>query len=105
MAILTVTDRDGVVHEVEAQTGDTIMEIVRDEGLGIEAICGGQCACATCHCFIDEAWIGKLNPPDEDETDLVGSTEHYDSSTSRLTCQIPFTEDLDGITLTIAPEE
>ena len=105
MSMLIVTDRDGQTSEVTADAGLTVMEIVRDAGFPIEAICGGQCACATCHCLIDTQWADQLPAADEDEQELAQTSEHYDPSRSRLTCQIPFTEALDGLRLTIAPEE
>ena len=66
-------------HTLEAYKGSSVMESLRDEDMGIEAICGGQCACATCHCLLDEAWFEKLTPPGEDESELLESLDHYDS--------------------------
>ncbi len=105
MSTLFVTDRSGDTHEIEASAGTSIMEIVRDAGFDIEAICGGQCACATCHCFIDEEWANKLPPADEDEVELAETSDHYQADRSRLTCQIPFDDAWDGLRLTIAPED
>ena len=62
---IKVIDHDGKVHQLEATVGFSIMEIIRDAGLDIEAICGGCCACATCHCYIDEEWINKISTPDD----------------------------------------
>ena len=81
------------------------MEALRDADLGIAAICGGQCACATCHCFIAADWAARLPPADEDEVALVSCLDHYDPMRSRLTCQIEVTDGLDGLALTVAPEE
>ena len=105
MSSITVIDRDGQNHEVEASSGVSLMEIVRDAGFPIEAICGGQCACATCHCLIDAEWASKLPAADEDEQELVETSEHFDAARSRLTCQIPYSDNLSGLVLTIAPEE
>jgi 2Fe-2S ferredoxin len=106
MAKLFVTRRDGSKVELdEKPDGRPIMEILRDHDLDVEAICGGCCSCATCHVFIDEPWLAKIKPRAEDESELVQSTEHYDERKSRLSCQVPFTPDLDGISLTVAPEE
>lgn len=81
------------------------MEALRDADLGIAAICGGQCACATCHCHIEPGWMPQLPPADEDEVALVSCLDHYDLERSRLTCQIKVTDALDGLPLTVAPEE
>ena len=105
MASIHVTDREGNFHRLDAPEGSILMELLRDEGMGVEAICGGQCACATCHCFIDPAWFEKVGGPGEDELDLVSCLDSFDASSSRLTCQIEVSEALDGISLTVAPEE
>ena len=105
MATITATDRYGKTRVLEAYDGTSLMEVLRDEGMGIEAICGGQCACATCHCFIDIRWVGDLEPAEDDEVDLLSSSDYYDKATSRLTCQIPVSEALTGIKVTVAPTE
>lgn len=103
MSFIIATDRNGNRHEVEALIGRSVMELLRADGLPIEALCGGQGACATCHCYIDPAWQSKLAPATQDELDLLGILDTIRAS-SRLTCQIPFSDSLDGLTLTIAPE-
>ena len=105
MTALIVTDRDGRSHTLEAYKGSSVMESLRDEDMGIEAICGGQCACATCHCLLDEAWFEKLTPPGEDETELLESLDHYEAGRSRLTCQIIVSSQHEALELTIGPEE
>lgn len=105
MTTLKVTDRDGRSHTLEAHKGSSVMESLRDEDMGIEAICGGQCACATCHCLLDEAWFEKLTPPGEDETELLESLDHYEAGRSRLTCQIIVSSQHEALELTIGPEE
>jgi len=105
MTTLKVTDRDGGSHTLEANKGSSVMESLRDEDMGIEAICGGQCACATCHCLLDEAWFDKLTPPGEDETELLESLDHYEAGRSRLTCQIIVSSQHEALELTIGPEE
>ena len=104
MARILVTDRDGGRHKVTAAEG-VLMEALRDADLGVAAICGGQCACATCHCFIEPDWAPRLPPADEDEVALISCLDHYDPERSRLTCQIRVTDALDGLPLTVAPEE
>lgn len=105
MAIIHITDRDGRQHSLEATPGSILMEVLRDAGMGIEAICGGQCACATCHCLIEPAWFETAGAPGEDELDLVSSLDCFDPGRSRLTCQLDVSDTLDGLTLTVAPEE
>lgn len=105
MAVIHVTDRDGNQHRLEATKGGLLMEVLRDEGMGIEAICGGQCACATCHCYIDTDWFSKLEEGDEYEQELLAYLDAHDAERSRLTCQIKVSEALDGLVLTVAPEE
>ena len=63
---INVTDHDGKIHQLEATVGFSLMEIIRDAGLDVEAICGGCCACATCHCYIQEDWISKIQSADDD---------------------------------------
>ena len=103
MGIIKVKDRDGKVHDLEAQTGSTIMEIIRDAGLDIEAACGGCCACATCHVYVDNNWIEKLNPKGDEEDSMLDQAFNV-TNVSRLSCQLEFEEKLDGIKLTLAPE-
>ena len=105
MTTIHITDRNGQTHTMQAYDESSLMEPLRDEGMGIEAICGGQCACATCHCHIDNAWFDKLPEPGEDEHELLESLEHYDAGRSRLTCQVNMTPELDGLQATVAPEE
>ena len=105
MAVINVTDRSGRKHVVQGKPGATVMEILRDANLDVEAICGGCCSCATCHVLIDDVWAQKLAPRSEDEQELVEYTKAYKAANSRLSCQIKFTEALDGISLTVAAEE
>lgn len=106
MAKLYVTRRDGTQVELDDATGDrSVMEVMRDLDIDVEAICGGCCSCATCHVFVDDAWLAQLPERGDDETELVESTEHFHGNNSRLSCQIPFSDHLDGLKLTVAPEE
>ena len=103
MGIIKVKDRDGGVHDLKANEGSTIMEIIRDAGLDIEAACGGCCACATCHVYINEEWLEKLSPIDDDEESMLDQAFDV-KNTSRLSCQINLNDDLDGLKLKLAPE-
>ena len=106
MAKLKVTRRDGSHVELdERPDGRNVMEVLRDHDLDVEAICGGCCSCATCHVIISDGWLEKLPERGGDEAELVQSTEHYAGKASRLSCQIPFTDQLDGLELTVSPEE
>ena len=105
MPKLIVVNREGEEQAVEAASGVSVMEAIRDNGFDeVLALCGGCCSCATCHVFIDPAFAGKLPEMSEDENDLLDSSDHR-NETSRLSCQVPFTDDLDGLRVTIAPED
>lgn len=104
MPVLKVVDRDGVEHDVEIKPGLKVMEVLRELDYGIAAICGGMCSCATCHIYVDGAWVDKLSPPMSDERELLSELTHL-KDTSRLSCQIDFTPALDGLKVIIAPDE
>lgn len=97
-----VTDQEGTEHELEGLDGWRVMEVIRDWGLNIKAECGGAASCATCHVYVDESWIDKLAPMSEDEEDLIYSTMDK-KPTSRLSCQILLSDELDGLKVTLAP--
>jgi len=98
-------NRAGEETAVDVASGLTVMEAIRDNGFDeLLALCGGCCSCATCHVHVDPAFADKLPAMSEDEDDLLESSDHRDG-TSRLSCQIPFTDDLDGLKVTIAAED
>jgi len=105
MALIKVTDRDGIQHDVDGNTKFTLMENLRDLEYGVAAVCGGMCACATCHVWIEPEWQGRLTPMHSDEKDLLGDLSTYRPGVSRLSCQIKFTEELAGLSLRIADDE
>jgi 2Fe-2S ferredoxin len=106
MARVTVIDRDGGEHQVDAKTGVSVMEVLRDSGdFGVAAICGGLCSCATCHVYVDDSWFGKLKSRHNDEQEILTALSSFKPNNSRLSCQIPFTNELDGIKVTVAPED
>ena len=83
---------------VEVANGLTVMEGARDNNIpGIEADCGGACACSTCHVYVDPAWTEKLTPMDDMEEDMLDFAFEPDPARSRLTCQIKVTDSLDGL--------
>jgi ferredoxin, 2Fe-2S len=105
MPKLTVVNRAGEESTIEVADGLTVMEAIRDNGFDeLLALCGGCCSCATCHIHVDPAFTDKLPTMSDDENDLLDSSDHRDA-TSRLSCQIAFTSDLDGLKVTIAPED
>ena len=103
MTKIFVTDRAGIEHEIAAEEGSTLMEIIRDEGLDIEASCGGCCACATCHVYVNSDWENKLKQKDDDEESMLDQAFEIKENT-RLGCQIEFDEDLNGIIVELAPD-
>ncbi len=105
MPSLIVVDRKGNEKTVTGEAGLSVMEVIRDNGFDeLLALCGGSCSCATCHVHVDAAWFGKVGGPHEDEADLLDSSDHR-RGTSRLACQIQFSDELDGLKVTIAPED
>ena len=103
MAELHVIDREGGEHTLEATAGWSVMEIIRENDLPIEAACGGCCACATCHVYVDEAWLQKLEPATDEEDRMLDEAYEVQEN-SRLSCQIPFRAELDGLKVTLGPE-
>jgi 2Fe-2S ferredoxin len=97
MAKITYIDAAGVTRTVDGEVGSTVMETAIKNGVpGIEAECGGACACSTCHVYVDEAWhekTGEAAPMEEDMLDFAFEVK----PNSRLSCQIKVTEELDGL--------
>lgn len=105
MPIISVTTRDGRTREIGGETGRSLMLNLREGGIEeILALCGGCCSCATCHVYVDEEWLDALPPMGADEDDLLDSSDARQAN-SRLSCQIPFTQALAGIAVTVAPED
>ncbi|MDO5530238.1 MAG: 2Fe-2S iron-sulfur cluster-binding protein [Paracoccus sp. (in: a-proteobacteria)] len=98
MAKITYIEHNGTRHEVDVAPGMTVMEGARDNGIaGIDADCGGACACSTCHVYVAPEWVDRLEPKDPMEEDMLDFAYEPDPERSRLTCQIRVTEDLDGL--------
>lgn len=105
MPKLIVVTREGEERELDGEAGLSVMEVIRDGGIDeILALCGGCCSCATCHIHVDPEFAAKLPAMSEDENDLLDSSSDRDE-TSRLSCQIPFTDALDGLKVRIAEED
>ncbi|WP_095590541.1 2Fe-2S iron-sulfur cluster-binding protein [Actibacterium ureilyticum] len=98
MAKITYIEHNGTKHEIEVANGLTVMEGARDNNIpGIEADCGGACACSTCHAYIAPEWVDKLPAIESMEEDMLDFAYEPDPARSRLTCQIKVTDDLDGL--------
>ncbi|WP_136683778.1 2Fe-2S iron-sulfur cluster-binding protein [Falsirhodobacter xinxiangensis] len=98
MAKITYIEHNGTEHVIDVKPGLTVMEGARDNGVpGIEADCGGACACSTCHVYIAPEWVEKLPAKDAMEEDMLDFAYQPDPATSRLTCQIKVTDALDGL--------
>jgi len=104
MARMIVVDRDGKEHDIEAKPGLKVMEILRELDYGVAAICGGLCSCATCHVYVDDSWAARLPKPQGDELELLRELPDFKEATSRLSCQLDFTEALSGLKVAIAPD-
>ena len=105
MTRLLVTRRDGGQIEIDAANDQSLMQALRTGGIyEIMALCGGCCSCATCHVYIDATSVADLAPRSEDETDLLESSDAF-TDASRLSCQIRVSDALDGLRLTVAPED
>jgi len=105
MPSLIIVTRDGSERTVEGRAGWSVMENIRDNGFDeLLALCGGCCSCATCHVHVDPDWIDRVGARGADEDDLLDTSDHK-IETSRLSCQIEFSEALDGLRVTIAPED
>jgi 2Fe-2S ferredoxin len=105
MPQITVIDQSGQSKALEAPEGRTLMEVIRDNGFDeLLALCGGCCSCATCHVHLDPAYMDKVPAISDDESDLLDSSDHRNEY-SRLSCQVPVTAALEGLTVTIAQED
>ncbi|HLY55242.1 MAG TPA: 2Fe-2S iron-sulfur cluster-binding protein [Stellaceae bacterium] len=102
---LTVVLRSGEAKAITGTQGDSLMQTIRGAGIDeVMALCGGCCSCATCHVYVDPEFADRLPPMSPDENDLLDTSSHREAS-SRLSCQIPVSEALEGIRVTVAPED
>jgi len=103
MPTVTFIQPDGSRRDVDAQTGYSVMEVAIENGIpGIEAECGGACSCATCHVHVDAEWLDRL-PPMEPMEDAMLEAANDRQASSRLSCQIQVSDDLDGLVVTVVP--
>lgn len=96
-----VTDQQGNEHTLDAIEGWRVMEIIRDHGLPIKAECGGACACATCHVYVDEDWEDKLIEMNDEEEEMLDEAFEVEDN-SRLSCQLIMSEELNGLKVKLA---
>ena len=105
MCEIIVTTRQGDVARLPLRSGMSLMEAIREAGNDeLLALCGGCCSCATCHVHVDPAFADRLPPIGADENDLLDSSDHRNAN-SRLSCQIKLAGDMDGLPVTLAPED
>src|SRR4026208_1489203 len=105
MPKITFTDSSGNARTVEAENGSTVMETaIRNDIAGIEAECGGACACATCHVYVDEAWRDKTGKPSEMEEDMLDFAFDVREG-SRLSCQIKVADTIDGLVVRVPAKQ
>ncbi len=105
MPKLTVTTRSGETTTVDTASGESTMAVLREAGFDeVMALCGGCCSCATCHVYVEPGFEDRLPALSEDENELLDGSEHRRPE-SRLSCQIPFDDAVDGLRVTIAPED
>ncbi len=99
MPTLTFIEHNGTVHQVHAEVGQSVMQAATFGGVpGLPADCGGACACATCHTYVDAAWIERVGAAEGAEKDMLDYVPEL-RATSRLSCQIVVSAEMDGMTL------
>lgn len=103
MPRVTFVLADGTRQEIEAAVGETLLQIAWDNRIDIEGACGGVMACSTCHIIVDPAHMGRLQPPDQEEDEMLDLAWGL-TPTSRLGCQIVLTEALDGLVVSLPAE-
>ncbi|MBL4838029.1 MAG: 2Fe-2S iron-sulfur cluster binding domain-containing protein [Kordiimonadaceae bacterium] len=105
MVKISVTDLSGATKEIEAESGLSLMENLRNNDFDdLAAVCGGCCSCCTCHVYVDEAKFAALPEITEDEQYLLEDSETFKEGTSRLSCQVEVDDSMGGLKVTIAPE-
>jgi ferredoxin, 2Fe-2S len=105
MPHLIVTTREGKELKLDAASGISGMQAMRDAGIyELLALCGGVCSCATCHVYVDSQFASRLPPMSGDENDLLDGSTHRNEA-SRLSCQFMLSAELEGLRMTIAPED
>jgi 2Fe-2S ferredoxin len=97
MPRLTIIEFDGTTHELDVTEGTSVMRAAVDANVrGILADCGGSCSCATCHCYVDEAWLGRVPEADSAEKEMLDCASNVETG-SRLSCQLRMNQQTDGL--------
>ncbi|MEM8696439.1 MAG: 2Fe-2S iron-sulfur cluster-binding protein [Pseudomonadota bacterium] len=104
MVTIIAVDRDGEEHRIDARVGEPLMLALRDNDVDVEAVCGGEMSCLTCHVYIDPTWLEQIGKRTGEEADMLDD-QLYSHPESRLSCQITISPDLDGLRCTVAPPE
>jgi 2Fe-2S ferredoxin len=105
MVKMVVTDRDGATQAVDCPPAQSLMRGLKDRGFDIMATCGGIISCATCHVYLEPGDFARLPPPSDFESELLDSTTGYRPDASRLSCQLMVGDEMDGLCVTLAPED
>lgn len=106
MVAITYVTADGTKYETDVPAGLSLMEGARNNNVpGIVAECGGACACSTCHVYVDEAWVAKLPAKETMEEDMLDFAWEPNPDTSRLSCQVTVSDDLDGLIVTVPAQQ
>jgi 2Fe-2S ferredoxin len=106
MALITYIEPNGTARKVEVPTGQSVMQGAINNAInGIIAECGGGLACATCHCYVDDAWIDRVGPLSQAEDEMLDATSSERQRGSRLSCQITVTDELDGLIVRLPPTQ
>lgn len=103
---VTLVEDDGRRHELAVKPGRSLMRTAVDAGVeGIAADCGGCMTCATCHVYVDDSWLERLPPPSAEESEMLQMTAATREASSRLSCQITLTDELDGLLVRLPPTQ
>ena len=103
MPQIRLTRRDGTTETIDARTGRSLMLNIRKPGQ-IQAICGGEASCGTCHVYVADDWVDRL-PPIQPDEEIILAFSDWRRANSRLSCQLMVTDELDGLGVTVAPED
>ena len=103
MGVINVIDHEGTAHKLEAVEGWRVMEIIREHGLPMDGLCGGACACATCHVYVDDNWQAKLHEPRDDEDAMLDEVPTV-FFLYLISCKVIYTPELDGLAVKLDAE-
>ena len=105
MPVITFIEFDGTQHQVDSESGLSVMEMAMKHDIpGIDADCGGSMACATCHVYVEEKWLDKIPKAEEAEVDMIDMA-YEPKKNSRLSCQLIISDELEGLTVTTPAQQ